>query len=191
VDDFETLLTELTCGEDARAWAASKALVDAHTPPISKLSKLLETGSPDERWWATVTLARIDDPRARRGLIKSLGDPDLSVRQCAALGLRAHPSEEAISCLEVALLSPDPMLSRLAADALSAIGEPAALILIEAMRSSQGRARIEAARALADMRLPSTIPNLFEALDDPSFLVAYWAEEGLRRMNVGMLFFSP
>lgn len=191
MDHFESLLTELTCGEDRRAWAASEALAEAHTPPISKLSKLLETGSPDERWWATATLARIDDPRARRDLVKSLDDLDLSVRQCAALGLRAHPSETAISCLESALLSSDPMLSRLAADALAAIGEPAVTALIEAMRSSKGRARIEAARALADMRLPSTIPDLFEALDDPSFLVTYWAEEGLRRMNVGMVFFSP
>lgn len=191
MDEFEPLLLELTCGEDPRAWVASEAIASSHAPPFTELDELLERGNSDERWWATVTLARIDDERARQCLIRALDDRDMSVRQCAALGLRNHPSDEAIPALLRALRVPDSMLSRLAADALAALGEPAAPVLVEEMRSGQGHARVEAARALADMRQPSTIPALFQALDDASFLVAYWAEEGLHRMNVGMLFFSP
>jgi HEAT repeat protein len=189
---FDTLLADLTSGEDGRASAAVTALASADAPPIERLSKLLEASDPDQRWWATAALAGIDHPQARRGLLQSLADPDLFVRQCAALGLREQPTEQAIADLLRAMQSPDPMLSRLAADALAAIGEPAAPALIQALRSEvKAGLRVQAARALASAQVPDAIPALFEALDDPSYLVAYWAEEALQRMNVGMLFFSP
>lgn len=187
----ESLLSDLTSGDDQRASAAATALADADEPTITRLLKLLEISDPDQRWWATATLAGIDQPLARRGLLRSLEDADLSVRQCAALGLRMQPTEQAVPSLLQAMQSADPMLSRLAADALAVIGEAAAPVLIQALGSENASVRAQAARALAASKLPSAIPALFEALDDPSHIVSYWAEEGLRRMNVGMVFFSP
>ena len=35
------------------------------------------------------------------------------------------------------------------------------------------------------------IPVLFEALDDSSALIEYWASEGLEKMGVGMVFYKP
>ena len=59
------------------------------------------------------------------------------------------------------------------------------------MQGDIARARINAARALAEMRVEAAIPILFEALDDPLSIVVYWAEEGLERLGVGMTFFKP
>jgi HEAT repeat protein len=191
VDPFDTLLSDLTSGKDERALAAATALAGADAPTITRLLRLIETHDVDQRWWATAALARINDVQARRALIQSLEDPDLAVRQCAALGLRMQPTEKAIPALLRAMHAADSMLSRLAADALEAIGEAAAPALIQSLQSENVGVRVQAARALAASKLPDAIPALFEALNDPSYLVAYWAEEGLRRMNVGMLFFDP
>jgi NADPH-dependent ferric siderophore reductase len=46
-------------------------------------------------------------------------------------------------------------------------------------------------RVLALVGDKSSIPALFEALDSDSMLIEYWANEGLERMGVGMVFFKP
>jgi len=51
--------------------------------------------------------------------------------------------------------------------------------------------RIEVVRALSKLGDQRAIPALFEALDDSSALIEYWASEGLEKMGVGMVFFKP
>jgi HEAT repeat protein len=92
----------------------------------------------------------------------------------------------------IALLSSDDrLLALLVADALVAVGKEAVPALLQVMQEGSSAARLEASRALALIGEPSSIPALFEALDDRSALVSYWAEEGLSRMGVGMAFFKP
>jgi len=50
---------------------------------------------------------------------------------------------------------------------------------------------VEAVRALAKIGDQRAIPALFEALDDNSALIEYWASEGLEKMGVGMVFYKP
>jgi HEAT repeat protein len=50
---------------------------------------------------------------------------------------------------------------------------------------------MEAMRALALIGDQRSIPLLFEALDSDSMLMEYWANEGLERMGVGMIFYKP
>ena len=45
-------------------------------------------------------------------------------------------------------------------------------------------------RALAMIGDQRAIGTLFTALDDPSAIVEYWADEGLVRMGIGMVFFK-
>jgi HEAT repeat protein len=82
-------------------------------------------------------------------------------------------------------------VARLAADGLSRFGAPAVPALIEGLQSEDVARRAGAARALCAIQSTESIPALYAALDDPSAFVTYYAEEGLRRMGVGMIFFEP
>jgi HEAT repeat protein len=105
--------------------------------------------------------------------------------------LRRHPYAKAMPILLDLLADQDRLLARLAADALAALGECAISPLTETLRSEDAAVRIEATRALASIDDPSVIAPLFAALEDDSSLVTYWAEEGLQRRGVGMVFFKP
>jgi hypothetical protein len=41
------------------------------------------------------------------------------------------------------------------------------------------------------MNIPAAVPILLELLEDPSPHVQFWAEEGLQRNGVGMVFLPP
>ncbi len=159
---------------------------------VQKLLSLLEVGNPDHRWWAVRALAAFDQAAAQRALCRALADSQFpAVRHCAAMGLRESPTREAIPQLISALHEQDRLLARLAADALAALGKQAIPELQEACQSSDPAVRIEAVRALAMMQEPKTIGTLLDAIDDPSSIVAYWAERGLEDLGVGMVFFEP
>lgn len=189
--ELQTLLGELTSGDDSRAEAAVASLAEIGPNVTASLLALLDSEDVDRRWWAARALAALDDLTARGGLVRALADREGSVRQCAALGLRQWPTADAVPGLVAMLGEKDRLSARLAADALAAIGGAAIAQLIEAATSSDTRVRIEAARALARMEDPNAVPALLGLLDDPSAVVQYWAEEGLERYGLGMVFFRP
>jgi HEAT repeat protein len=193
--DLPEYLAELTCGEDARAEAAARALANlsANAAPqvIPALQELLDAPTADHRWWALRTLAAIQHPDIPGILIDALADPEPSLRQCAALGLRLHPSAQAVPALAAILADPDPLAADLASDALIANSASAVPALLEIMGSASQGARLRAVRALAIIGDTRAIPVLFAALDEDSAWIAYWAEQGLERMGVGMMFFKP
>jgi HEAT repeat protein len=191
VPDLQQRLSELTSGDDAQAEAAVPGLAEFGEAALDALLPLLESQVIDHRWWATRALSAFDHPAAWDGLRRSLDDPDSAVRQCAALGLRQHPIPSAIASLINALGDPDRLVARLAADALAAIGSVAIASLVKAMQSSNPGVRIEATRALAAIEKPEAIPALFAALNDPSPVVEHWAELGLERLGLDMVFFKP
>jgi HEAT repeat protein len=189
--DPQTLLGELQSGDDDRSERAVHRVAELGERMLPLLLEQLQSQEPDQRWWATAALTHIDREEARKALLESLTDEDTAVRQCAAFGLRRQPSVDAIPTLIDLLEDQDRLLARLAADALAALGESAVSPLTEALRSEYASVRIEAARALASIDDPSIIAPLFTALDDDSSLVTHWAEEGLQRRGVGMVFFKP
>jgi HEAT repeat protein len=190
-EDLKALVGELSSGNDERAEGAVHALADLGESVLPWLHQELKSDNPDQRWWAIAALAQIDNEQAREQLKNGLADPDPSVRQCAAFGLRRQPYQGALPDLVAALADSDRLLARLAADALIALGEHALESLTKALRSQDPAVRIEAARALAQMEDPGAIPPLFAALDDPSQLVVHWAERGLEKLGIGMIFFKP
>jgi HEAT repeat protein len=189
--DQETLLSQLTSGDDQEAEAAAIALADQGVDVIPSLQRLLHSPEPETRWWATRALAELDSPQVTPLLIKSLQDVDIAVRQCAALALSFRPHHTAVTHLIACLDNPDRLLAHLAAYALVASGEAAVPALLEVMQTGPQPARLEAVRALALIGDHRSIPVLFEALDDDSALIEYWADEGLQRMGIGMTFFKP
>lgn len=188
---LEQLLADLKSGEEDRAEAAVPALGPHGPQAIEALQQLLQSPIVDHRWWAARALSEFPTDQARAALIQALDDPASEVRQCAALALQHNPSPDAIPSLVTSLDADDRLLARLAADALAAIGADAVPALAETAQRGNGRVRIEAVRALADMRQPEAIGPLFKAIDDPSSVVQHWAEQGLDALGIGMSFFKP
>lgn len=190
-NDLSVLLNAIDSGDDAQAEALVNSLDSQRVGDLEAVLTLLESDQPDHRWWAVRALAVFDQPAAWDALILSLGDTESTVRQCAALGLRLRPTPSAIPMLITAMGDKDPLVCRLAADALTAIGPMAIPMLDQSMQSQNQITRIEAARALAGIRNPQAIPALVAALNDSSSLVVHWAEQGLEWLGMEMLFFKP
>jgi HEAT repeat protein len=189
--DLDSLVADLTGGDESRAEAAVRGLAALGRSVLPALEALLASPEPDRRWWAVRALAEIDDPGAPALLKAALNDIDPSVRECAALALRHRPHAGAIPDLVRALSDSDRLLAHLAADALAAAGSPAVEPLIRVLEDGPAIARTEAARALAKIADPRSIPTLFKTFDQDSALVEYWANEALEKMGVGMAFFKP
>lgn len=189
--DKSALIAELSCGSEIRAEAAALELAANGSRSLPTIRELLLDPDPEFRWWATRSLAGIHNPQVAPLLLQALDDSDISVRQCAALALRYQPDARAVSELVQALKDQNHLLSRLAADALIALGEVAVPELIKIAQSDHQSARIEAMRALGKIGDLRGVPILFNALDEDSALIVYWAEEGLDKMGIGMTFFRP
>ena len=144
----------------------------------------------DQRWWAVRTLAQ--SPQARtEWLLPLLDDSVPEVRQAAALGLCSHPDETAIRPLIQALSDADSLVSDLARNALVVIGKPAVPSLLEIQKDVPQRARINALRALAEIADYSAVPTLMAALEEDSAMLQHWAEEGLERLGLNMVYLKP
>lgn len=184
------LLAELTSGDETRAENAVPGLVELGEDAFPALRDLLESSDEDQRWWALRTLAQ--SPRARtEWLLPLLNDSASEVRQAAALGLCSHPNETAVRPLIRALSDGDSMVSDLARNALVVIGKPAVPSLLEVPKDAPQRARINALRALAEIVDYSTIPTLMAALEEDSVMMQHWAEEGLERLGLNMVYLKP
>lgn len=83
------------------------------------------------------------------------------------------------------------MTARLACNALIAIGSEAVPSLIEILRNGVSHARLQAARALAKIGDPRAIPALMEVLQTDSAISTYWAEQGLDKLGLSMVYFKP
>ena len=191
MSDLETLISELTSEDDARAARALSQIPQHGEPALDFLLNMYGSSESDQRWWAVVALSGMDDPRAVEATIEALDDADATVRQCAAAGLRQHPAPQAIPRLIEVLGDEDRLFARLASGALAEAGPEAIKPLTQAMQTEVPQVRIEAARALGQSGDPDAIPTLFAALNDTSAVVVHLAEVGLERLGVGMVFFRP
>jgi HEAT repeat protein len=200
-------LNDLTGGDDALAEAAAQSLSglpeEGQFAALTALRALLASPEVDRRWWAVRSLAEPHLSHTQCLLAPALNDPDPSVRQCAALGMRLqikrtpswNPTPETIDSLLQALLErlkdADPLTARLAADALAAIGEPVVQQLLALLDGSNRAVKLLVVRSLAEIGDQRAIPALLAALDEDSLLMEYWANEGLEKMGVGMTYFFP
>jgi HEAT repeat protein len=136
-------------------------------------------------------LAAVGTDAAIRLLITALEDVDADVRACAVVALAKLKPEEAIEPLVARLSDRSAYVGRLTADGLAQFGQPAVNALIGALEDGDTAARAGAARALTAIQPEEAIPALYRALDDPSALVSYYADEALERMGVGIVLFRP
>jgi HEAT repeat protein len=192
VSRLQELLNDLTSGDESRAEQAVKSLVDLGEQAIPSLLDLTHSSNVDARWWALRTLAQ--SPHARTGWLIPflLNDPAPEVRQCAALGLAIQPDESAIQPLVKALSDADSMTSHLAMNALIRVGKEAVPALIECVKEKVSQsARILALRALSEIRDHRAIPIMMQVMSEDSVLLQHWAQTGLERLGLDMVYIKP
>ncbi len=147
---------------------------------------LLQDPDPDLRAWACRILAEAPDATAAPALLRTLEDPEPEVRVAAAWALGARPltaqRDAAIAALRQRL-EDIPEVAWMAAEALARYGEAALEALTESLRHPHPQVRILAARALARIASPHSVPALAAALEDPSPLVRHFAAAGLDRLS--------
>lgn len=184
------LLNDLIGGNETRAEAAVPLLIGLGEEAIPALLDLTRSADVDHRWWGLRVLAQ--SPHSQAGwLAPFLNDPAREVRQCAALGLALKPDESAIRPLVQALSDEDSMVASLAVNALVKIGSAAVPALIAVVQEASQSARIQALRALAEIRDQRAIPIMMKVMDEKSVLLQHWATEGLERLGLDMVYIKP
>lgn len=184
------LLAELTSGDDARAEKSIPAIVDLGLAAIPTLLELTRAEEVDSRWWAVRALAA--SPHARtENLIPLLSDSASEVRAAAALALCNHPDESAIPALINTLSDEDSLTAGLAGNALVKIGSPSVPSLLTVMSEAPTSIRIIVLRALSEIRDHRAIPVMMKSLSEESAVLQYWAQEGLQRLGLDMVYGKP
>jgi HEAT repeat protein len=186
---LDALLADLTSGDDLRAEAALHKLVALGEKALPALRKLSASPDPDQRWWAVSALAQMEDTDIDL-LLTALEDDSLEVQQSAALGLTEHPHPKAVSALLNLLPNPDSILRNLAMNAIIALGKDAIPALLDFLKEhpQKDAARLAAIRALASIGDTRAIPALMAALEEDSALIQHWAEEGLQKLGLDMVY---
>lgn len=184
------LLAELTSGDDTRAENSIPAIVDLGMDAIPTLLELTRAEEVDSRWWAVRALAASPHTRTEN-LIPLLSDSASEVRAAAALALCNHPDESAIPVLINTLSDEDSLTAGLAGNALVKIGSPSVPSLLTVMSEAPTGIRIIVLRALSEIRDHRAIPVMMKSLSEESAVLQYWAQEGLQRLGLDMVYGKP
>jgi HEAT repeat protein len=190
VTALERLLDDLVSGDEARAEAAIPQLIEMDAAAIPALLDLTKSSDVDSRWWALRALASTPHSRTE-WLVPFLSDPAPDIRQCAALGLAIKADASTTDSLVGALSDEDSMTSSLAVNALIKIGKDAVPSLIEAVKRGAQSQRIHALRALAEIKDHRAIPIMMQVMQEDSALLQHWAQEGLERLGLDMVYIKP
>jgi HEAT repeat protein len=190
VPDLQYVLNELTSGSDECAEKVIPLIIDLGTAAVPALLELSRSESEDHRWWAVRALAASPHTRTEQ-LLPLLNDSAPQVRAAVTLALSEHPNEDAVTALIQSLADKDLLTAGLAGNALVKIGGPSVAGLLEVMKEAPLRVRILALRALAEIRDHRAIPVLMKSMNEESAVLQYWAQEGLERLGLDMVYIKP
>jgi HEAT repeat protein len=187
---IESLLDELVSGDDTRAEKSIPAIIELGVGAMPALLDLTHANEVDIRWWAVRALAASPHTRTEN-LLPLLNDSAPEVRAAAALALCDHPHENAIDALVKTLGDEDTLTASLAGNALVKIGSPSVPSLIEVAKEAPTVIQILALRALAEIRDHRAIPIMMKLIQEDSSLLQYWAQEGLEKLGLDMVYIKP
>jgi len=189
-EELDDLLHVLIAGDDGSREAAALALGRLGAAAIEPLATMLTGDGADARWWAARALAEVGGDGAVPPLVGALTDPEPDVRACAALALGRIGNGLASPALAARLVDESAFVAGIVADALSMIGEPAVKALVEMLTAESPHVRLLAVRALGRIKAQNATGPLCGLLEDPSYLVRYYAQEALEALGVGMIFLA-
>jgi hypothetical protein len=190
VPNLQELLNTLVSGDDERAEQSIPLIVECGMEAIPALLDLARSESEDCRWWGVRGLAASPHTQVE-SLLPLLGDSAPQVRAATALALSLHPSEKAVPALIHTLADEDSLTAGLAGTALVKIGSPSVAGLLEIMNEAPLSIRILALRALAEIRDHRAIPMLMKSINEESAVLQYWAQTGLERLGLDMVYIKP
>ncbi len=183
-------LVDLTSGDDERAESSIPAIKNLGHEVIPALLELSRSDDIDVRWWAVRALAA--SPHTQTSdLLPLLNDSASEVRAATALALCHHPNEDAVDALIKALADEDPLTAGLAGNALVKIGSPSVLPLLKVMNEALPGVRVVALRTLSEIRDQRAIPIMMKCLSEESAFLQYWAQQGLERLGLDMVYIKP
>lgn len=187
---MKELLGDLTSGDDERAERSIPALTSLGLAVIPTLLELTRSEDTDSRWWAVRALAA--SPHTRTvDLLPLLSDSAPDVRAATALALCHHPHEDAVDALIHSLSDEDALTAGLAGNALVKIGSPSVPALLKVMNEAPIGIRVVALRTLSEMRDQRAIPIMMKCLGEESAFLQYWAQQGLERLGLNMVYIKP
>jgi HEAT repeat protein len=192
IDDLaQALQTQIMQDDEAGCEVTAIQLGERGQQALPTIRQLLASTDVDTRFWAIRSLWANGAEEAQALLIDCLTDADEMVCSGAAMALGELKSEAAVPELMRLLQEEAGTTGNHATDALGKIGQPAAAVLIDALKSQHSLIRLRAAKALAPIESHAAIPALIKAMDhDPSYLVRHYADVALKRMGVGeMIYF--
>ncbi len=190
-DEMDELLEILISADEDSREEAALALGRYGVEAAKRLAALLASGEADARWWATRALAEVGGGDGVPALVSALSDPDADVRACAALALGRSGDGTAAPALADRLGDESAFVASIAADALSMLGERAVEALAGRLGDESPHTRLLAVRALGRIGSQKAIGPLFGVLEDPSYLVRYYAQEALDASGAGMVYVMP
>lgn len=191
---LQDVLNELISGDDRRAEKVIPSVVELGGAAIPALLELTRSRLEDQRWWAVRALAASPHTQTE-DLLPLLNDSAPQVRAATALAISLHPHEKAVATLIQALADEDAMTAGLAGNALVKIGRPAVADLIEVMNADDRKTplhiRILILRTLAEIRDHRAIPVFMKSMSEESAVLQYWAQTGLERLGLDMVYIKP
>jgi HEAT repeat protein len=190
VPNLQDLLNELISGDDDRAEKVIPLITAWGIAALPALLELTHSRSEDQRWWAVHALAASPHTRTE-DLLPLLSDSAPQVRAATALAISLHPDPLAVSALIKTLADEDPMTAGLAGNALVKIGGPAVGSLLEIKDDAPLNIRILVLRTLAEIRDHRAIPLLMRSMNEESAVLQYWAQTGLERLGLDMVYIKP
>lgn len=190
VVEMQDLLTELTSGDDTRAENSIPAIIALGMAVMPALLDLTHAEETDTRWWAVRALAASPHTRTE-DLLPLLSDSAPEVRAATALALCNHPHESAIAALIKTLADEDSLTAGLAGNALVKIGSASVPSLLEVVNEAPTGIRILILRTLSEICDYRAIPVMMKCLGEESAVLQYWAQAGLERLGLNMVYIKP
>lgn len=192
MEALDFLCSELISGDDTRAECASIKFKEYGFSGLEALRILFKSSIPDHRWWVIRSISSFElSDEIFADLLTGLEDNWCEVRQAAALAFLHRPSLAAAPALIERLSDSDPLTARLASYALCELGRSVSNNLLVVLNNGKLTARVEAMRALSEIKDTRTISEIMKFLEDDSALVQHWAKEALDKMGVGMVYLDP
>jgi HEAT repeat protein len=89
------------------------------------------------------------------------------------------------------LADEDTLTAGLAGNALVKIGSPSVPTLLKIMDEAPTGIRILVLRTLSEIRDHRAIPMMMKCMGEESAFLQYWAQEGLERLGLDMVYMKP
>ena len=197
---LEVLCADLVSGDETLAERAALKLPELGSQAMAVVCGLYETSDSEARWWVIRALAGFETTMAIPGsardettsiLLTALSDDSEELRQAAAMAFCHRPDPQALTKLAYTLNDPDPMTAKLASNALILLEKQATPVLLDVLENGHQIAKLEAVRALAEIKDTRAIPGLMKAYETGSAIMRYWAGLGLDNLGVGMIYLKP